>query len=446
MEKYDVVVIGSGPGGAATAYALKDGGKRVALVEDDLWGGTCPNRGCDPKKMLVSGMEVVERNNQMLGRGFSLIESIDWPELMAFKRSYTDPFPRSFKKGVEAYGIDAIEGSARFVGDNRIEAGDAVIEADAFVIATGQRPSILGIEGSEHLLTSTDFLDMDELPKRMAFLGAGYIAFELAAIANAAGSEVTIVHHNDRPLKGFDSDLVDSLVEAYEDRGISFAFDVDIEAIAEDERGYLLRGRGSGDREYVERFDCVVGATGRIPNVEALDLENAHVNYDGHGITVDGFLQTSNPAVYACGDVVAKKAPKLTPTASFEGAYLARRILGSAAEPLAYPPIVSIVYGSPKLAQVGVSPAEAAERDGSYKFDEMDLTNWFTYRRIGEPVSKVKLVHEGDRLVGASALSSQADALINHLAILIDNAIVHEDFNRMILGSPTLASDLPSLV
>lgn len=446
MDKYDVVVIGSGPGGAAAAYALKAGGKRVALIEDDLWGGTCPNRGCDPKKMLVSGMEVVERNNQMIGKGFSRIESIDWPELMAFKRSYTEPFSESFKKGVEESGIDAIEGSARFIGDARIEVGEDVIEADAFVIATGQRPSILNVEGKELLLTSTDFLDMDELPERMAFLGAGYIAFELAAIANAAGSEVTIIHHNDRPLKGFDAELVGSLVKAYEDKGIAFAFDVDVESISEEGQGFSVQGKIEGAQSYSECFDCVVGATGRIPNVEALDLENAHVEYDGHGIAADGFLQTSNPAIYAVGDVVAKKIPKLTPTASFEGAYLARRILGDEAEPIAYPPIVSIVYGSPKLAQVGVGATETADHAERYRLDDRDITGWFTYRRIGEPVSKVKIVREGERLVGASALSSQADALINHLAILIDSGIVRKDLDRMILGSPTLASDLSSLM
>ncbi|WP_139652392.1 dihydrolipoyl dehydrogenase family protein [Raoultibacter phocaeensis] len=441
MKHYDVVVIGSGPGGSAAAYALKDGGKSVALVEEDLWGGTCPNRGCDPKKMLVSGLEAVERTNQLAGKGFDPIESIAWPDLMAFKRTFTEPFPRSFKEGAEEAGIDALEGSARFVDEGRIEVAGETIEADAFVIATGQRPSILDIEGKEYLATSTDFLDMDTLPETMTFLGGGYVSFELASIANAAGSKVTIVHHNDRPLKGFDADLVSDLVKALEDRGVEFAFDVDVKRIAKTENGFALEADG-----YSAQSACVVGATGRIPNVEHLGLENAHIDYDKHGIVVDDHLRTANERVFACGDVLSKREPKLTPVASFEGRYVAQQILGNSTDSLSYPPMVSVVYASPKVAQAGVSTKEAEQNPDRYKVKSVDVTGWFTYRRLNDPVAYVKLVFEGDRLVGAAALNSQADELINLFALLIDRGIGHDDLDRMIFGYPTIASDLSSFV
>ena len=441
MKHYDVAVIGSGPGGSAAAYALKDGGRRVALIEGDLWGGTCPNRGCDPKKMLVSGLEVVERTNQLAGKGFDPVETIAWPDLMAFKRSFTEPFPQTFKQGAEESGIDTFGGSARFVDDARIEVAGETIEADAFVIATGQRPGILDIEGKEHLVTSDDVLDMDTLPESMIFLGGGYVSFELASIANAAGSKVTIIHHNDRPLKGFDADLVSDLVAALEARGIEFAFGVDAKSIAKTENGFVLEADG-----FSARSDCIVGATGRIPNVENLGLENAHIDYDKHGIVVDACLQTTNERVLACGDVLSKREPKLTPVASFEGRYVAQRILGNAADPIAYPPMVSVVYAGPKLAQAGVGIEEAENDPDRYAVTSLDITGWFTYRRLNDPVAKVKLVFERKRLVGATAISSQADDLINLLVFLIEKEIGHDDLDRMILGYPTIASDLPSLV
>ncbi|MEA5002035.1 MAG: NAD(P)/FAD-dependent oxidoreductase, partial [Christensenella sp.] len=373
MKKYDVVVIGSGVGGSSAAYALKEGGKSVALVEEDLWGGTCPNRGCDPKKVFVAGMEAVERNNQLAGKGLSPIRSINWPELLAFKRTFTDPFPEAFKKEAQGNGIDTIAGSACFVDERKIDVGGTVIEADAFIIATGQRPGILDIEGKEYLKTSTDFLGMEELPPRMAFLGAGYIAFELAAIANAAGSEVTVIHHNNRPLKGFDANMVSEMVTAFQGKGVRFVFDTEIGRVQEENGQFIL----SGD-DYSAEADYVVCAAGRVPNIEKLELEKAGVAYGKRGISVNKYLQTSNTYVFACGDVIDKKQPKLTPVAKFEGQYIAKKILDEQAAGIVYPPVATVVYGSPKLAQVGIDVSEAQRQPEKYVIRELDMTGWFT--------------------------------------------------------------------
>ncbi|WP_066688905.1 dihydrolipoyl dehydrogenase family protein [Christensenella intestinihominis] len=441
MEKYDVVIIGAGPGGFTAAYALNKGNKRVAIVEEDLWGGTCPNRGCDPKKIFVSGMEAVERINQLAGKGFIPVNSIRWPELAAFKRTFTDSFSGSFRKKLQNRGIETIEGTAKFLNSKQIQAGKQVIEADAFIIATGQRPGIPDIEGKEFLKTSTDFLDLENLPARITFLGAGYISFELASIANAAGSKVTIIHHNDRPLKGFDGDLVSDMVEAFKEKGIRFVFNTDIRKVSR--RGGQLLLTGS---EYSETTDYIVCATGRIPNIEKLGLENAGVESGRRGILVNGYLQTSNPAIFACGDVVDKKQPKLTPVATFEGNYAAGKILDASLAGISYPPVVSIVYGSPKLAGVGITVSEAKSAPEKYEIRDIDMTGWFNYRRMNEPVSRARLVYENGQLRGACILNNEADDLVNYLAILIEKGITREEMGHMILGSPTIAADLRHLL
>lgn len=441
MEKYDVVIIGAGPGGFTAAYALNKGNKRVAIVEEDLWGGTCPNRGCDPKKIFVSGMEAVERINQLAGKGFIPVNSIRWPELAAFKRTFTDSFSGSFRKRLQNRGIETIEGTAKFLNSKQIQAGKQVIEADAFIIATGQRPGIPDIEGKEFLKTSTDFLDLENLPPRITFLGAGYISFELASIANAAGSKVTIIHHNDRPLKGFDGDLVSDMVEAFKKKGIRFVFNTDIRKVSR--RGGQLLLTGS---EYSETTDYIVCATGRIPNIEKLGLENAGVESGRRGILVNGYLQTSNPAIFACGDVVDKKQPKLTPVATFEGNYAAGKILDASLAGISYPPVVSIVYGNPKLAEVGITVSEAKSAPEKYEIRDIDMTGWFNYRRMNEPVSRARLVYENGQLRGACILNNEADDLVNYLAILIEKGITREEMGHMILGSPTIAADLRHLL
>lgn len=441
MKKYDVVVIGSGPGGQVSSRALAAGGRKVAVVEEDLWGGTCPNRGCDPKKVLVAGMEAVDRSNQLDGKGLSPIRSINWPGLMEFKRTFTDPVSSSSKEGLARRGITTVGGSAKFVGSGQIEVNGQAIKADTFIIATGRRPAVLDIEGKEYLKNSADFLEMETLPRKITFIGAGYIAFELACIANAAGSEVTVIHHNARPLKGFDEALVSAMVLAMRAKGIRFVFDVDIARVSRQGGSFLLEADN-----YEDKTDCVVCATGRLPNLETLGLENAGVEYGRRGVEVNGFLQTSNPSIYACGDVVAKKQPGLTPVARFEAKYIAQRLLGGETGSIVYPPVPSIVFGSPKLASVGVSTADAGKEPQKYTVKEVDMTRWFNYRRINEPVAKAKLVYGDGLLVGAHILSGTADELVDYLAMVIALKISKQQLSKMVFGFPTIAADLQSLL
>lgn len=414
MEKYDAIVIGSGPAGNSAAYGLKEQGKKVAIIESDLWGGTCPNRGCDPKKMLMSGVEAQKRIETMLGKGFDQTPKIVWEDLMTFKKSYTDFVPQNTKEGLDAAEIDRYQGQASFLDANQIVVNDQELSANQFLIATGQRPAVLSIDGQDLLQSSTDFLDLNHLPKKMAFIGAGYITFELAVITSAAGSEVHIIHHNDRPLKEFDQELVNDLVEHMKADGIQFHFNVNTKSVELMHPNYRITGENF---ELV--VDMVIGATGRIPNVEGLNLEKAGVSYDKRGIKVDEHLRTTQQNIFACGDVIAKKQPKLTPVAGFEAGYVVNAMNGDT-EAIDYPLIPTIVFGDQRLARIGLSERELADHPEKYHSETTDLSSWYTYHRINDQGAKIKIVYdEDDKIVAITCLSQLADEVINYLLIIL---------------------------
>ncbi|MCH4008100.1 dihydrolipoyl dehydrogenase family protein [Companilactobacillus sp.] len=442
MKQYDAIVIGGGPAGLAAAYKLKSAGKNTAVFENDLWGGTCPNRGCDPKKVLLSAVEGRDRIAQFQGKGFSNVPYVNWTELEAFKKTFTDPVSAGSKSGLVSAGIDTYEGSPKFISENALNLGDETFQANDFIIATGQRPSILNITGSENLLTSNEFLSLKKMPKSITFIGAGYIAMELANIANATGAEVHLIHHNDRPLKEFDQEYVNEMVEQMKQRGIQFHFNVDTKEVEKVDDHYTIKAD-----DFILNTDLVICATGRIPNVEGMSLDSAGVEIGKRGIKVNQYLQTTNKNIYAVGDVIDKTGPKLTPVAGFEAGYAVDHIIGNDNNPIDYPAIPTLVYGSPKLAKVGVSIPDAEKNKDKYHIVAQDLTGWFTYHRINEPVAKAKIVFDNDdQIVGATILTEQADELINLLTVAIDKKINNEKVNQIIFGYPTVASDLEYLI
>lgn len=209
-KKFDV-----GPGSAAStvAHECRSAGWTVAIIDSRPFGGTCALRGCDPKKVLVGAAEVIDWIHRMKGRGIHADGSrIEWVELLRFKRSFTDAVPKSTELSFAKAGIATFHGRGRFVDSSAIEVGDDVLHGRVAVIATGAVPRRLGIPGEQHLTTSDQFLELAQLPRRILFIGGGYISFEFAHIAARSGAEVTILHQGKRPLEGFDSDLVNQLV------------------------------------------------------------------------------------------------------------------------------------------------------------------------------------------------------------------------------------------
>ncbi|MHC5217020.1 dihydrolipoyl dehydrogenase family protein [Enterococcus sp. LJL128] len=441
-NQFDVIIIGSGPGGMAAAYDLAAAGKKIAVVEADKWGGTCPNRGCDPKKILYHGVAAGEAVAQLKGAGYAGKPAVNWEELMAFKKDFTDAVPKEQKGGLESAGITVIEGTAVFENEHTIIVSEKSYTADTFILATGQHSALLDIPGKEHLETSTEFLELPSLPEKMAFIGGGYIAFELANIAHSSGSEVHIIHHNQKPLKGFEQEQVNALIQLMKSKGIIFHFDEEVEKIEKTD-DLLKATLASGDMLEVNRIFC---STGRIANVEGMNLEGIGINYSARGIEVDSRLRTSVKNIYSLGDCLAKKKPKLTPVSSFEGGYLAKLLSGKIDEEISYPEIPTILFASPKLAQVGKTEVTPDETE-HYEVQDLDVSQWFTYKYRKEPLAMAKVVVDKQTglLAGASVLSNEADELINLLTLVINQKLPKENINQLIMLYPTVASDISYL-
>jgi glutathione reductase (NADPH) len=448
-RKFDLVVIGTGSAASTVTARCRSAGWQVAIVDYRPFGGTCALRGCDPKKVLVGAAEVIDRALRMKGKGIQSEKlQIDWQELMRFKRSFTEPVPQRREEEFAKAGLTAIHGRARFVGPSSIQAGDDVLEGGYVVIATGQRPAVLKIPGSEHLTTSDQFMELDELPKRILFVGGGYIAFEFAHVAAYVGSQVTIVHRGVRPLSHFDPDLVDQIVERTRELGVDVQLQTQAEAI-ERRSGHLTVRTVSSGHERTFEADMVVHAAGREPELDDMNLGGASVEQEIRGVRVNEFMQSvSNPAVYAAGDAAASGSPALAPVASYEGAVVAANLLKGNHETPNYLGIPSVVFTIPPLASVGLSEHEAQKRGLSFRTTKEMTSYRNSSRRIGETYSgfKVLVEEDTDRILGAHLLGEQSDEVINLFGLAMRSGLRATDLQHMLFSYPTRGSELPHML
>ena len=436
---YDVAIIGAGPAGLAAAEDVKAAGKSVVLIEKYLWGGTCPNYGCDPKKILLAAVEAKEHVDFLRGDGVDGKVDINWEDLMGRKMRFTEAIPDKTVHSLDANGIGHIYGAAHFINeDTVIVHGDEDVEVQAtdWILTVGQRPAELDTPGAEYTIDSEQFLSLADMPEDIVIIGGGYIAVEFASIAASAGAQVHLVVRGSELLSEFDEAFVDTLFDQLDDRGIRVYFNTEVTEVAKTDEGYAATlSFGSTIPAGV-----IVRAVGRVGNNDTLQLENAGVEDDIHGINVDEFLRTSNPHIYAAGDVANTSKPRITTVGYYEARYAASVILGHD-QPIEYPAVPVVVYGTPKLAAVGV-PTQHAEENG-YSVRDIDMTNWFTYYRTGEPAARAKVVLDADKkLVGATVLSAHADELINYFTEAINNKDGYQAIRDRLYAYPTPASDL----
>jgi glutathione reductase (NADPH) len=385
----------------------------------------------------------------MKGKGIQAAKlRIDWPELMRFKRSFTEPVPKRREDEFAKAGIAAFHGRAHFTGPTTVRVGEETLVGRYVVIATGQAPADLEIPGAEHLTTSDQFLELDELPKRILFIGGGYIAFEFAHVAARVGSQVTVLHRGLRPLALFDPDLVDQLVERTGELGVNVHLGTEAIGIEKSSAQLTVRAVASG-KTGMFQTDMVVHAAGRVPEIKDLDLDAAGIEWEKRGVRVNEFLQSvSIAAVYAAGDAAASGGSPLAPVASYEGLIVAANLLKGNHQKPNYNGIPSVVFTVPPLAAVGLSERGASEQNLKFRVTKEMTSTWYSSRRVGETCSGYKvLVEEGtDRILGAHILGSDAGEVINLFMLAIRSGMRSTDLKHMLFAYPTSGSNMTRML
>ena len=447
-REFDLIVLGAGTGGNGVARKAAAAGWSVASIDCRPYGGTCALRGCDPKKMLIAVTEGVEWAHAMAGKGLEAQVSVNWPDMIAFKRTFTDAMPARVEGGLEKAGITTLHGQARFIGPDRIELNGETLRGRHFHIATGARPMTLNIPGEGHLATSTDFLDLPDLPPRIVFVGGGFIAMEFSHIARRAGAaEVTVVEMMERPLGNFDPDLVAMLAHATTELGIDLRTRARVREVAKTGDDFTVSVE-TADGMLDVTCDLVVHATGRVPDIDDLNLAAAGVDHTRRGITVSPYMRTTNPAIFAAGDC-ADSGLNLTPVSAYEARIAAKNLLaGKDAVPVDYPPIPSAVFTLPPLATVGLSEAQAREQGLEFEVHFQRTEGWYSSMRVGARYSGFKtLVENGTgRILGAHLIGPGAEEQINLFAMAMANGMTANQIKAQIFAYPSYASDLGSMV
>ncbi|KUO49213.1 MAG: pyridine nucleotide-disulfide oxidoreductase [Sphingomonadales bacterium BRH_c42] len=446
-KSYDLAIIGSGTAAMVAANRMAAAGKRVAVIDYRPFGGTCALRGCDPKKMLITGAQVMDDIRRMRGRGVAAEGAhIDWRDLMKFKRTFTGPVPAKQEKNYADKGVDTYHEHARFAGRNEIQLEQSgIIAATHVLIATGARPAPLGFPGEEYLIDNERFLELDELPTRIVLVGGGYIASEFSHIAARSGAKVTILQRGPRLLPQFDGDLVGWLMESFDAAGIDVRTGHAVEAIEQTARGYTVRARTADGEAISVEADLVVHAAGRIPDVADLCLDAAEVECDDRGhLKLNEHLQSvTNPSVYAAGDA-AGMGPPLTPVSSHDAKVVVGNLLDGNSRRPDYRAIPSVAFTIPPIASVGLSEDEAISAGLKFKRNSERASNWYTARRVAESVYgfKVLVEDETNLILGAHLVGPHVDEVINVFGLAMRHRLTIDDLESTMFAYPTGASDI----
>lgn len=439
---HDLIVLGAGSGGLATAFRAASHGARVALLEPRELGGTCVNVGCVPKKAMWYAAQMAEAQELAHDYGFGLAPGrLDWEVFVARRQRYIEGIHASYRKRIEASGVELIAAKGRITAPETVQASERMLKAPHIVLATGARPRRLSVPGFDLGIDSDGFFDLRACPGRVAVVGGGYIAAELGGVLQALGAEVDIMARH-RLMSGFDDDMSDALGEWMRAEGIGVHYRCNVQGVRREDDGLHLScdsavGKGA--------YDLVLWAVGRVPNSGDIGLETVGVECDekGHVVT-DAFQNTTVPGIHAIGDVTARKA--LTPVAVAAGRRLADRLFGGEEEArLDYKDVPSVVFSHPPLASVGLGEAAARAQAGDNvrcyrtRFTPMQMA-------LSERPHKalMKLVCEGrdERVVGVHVLGPGADEMIQGFAVAVKMGARKADFDATVAVHPTSAEEL----
>jgi glutathione reductase (NADPH) len=447
-ESFDLIVLGAGNAGQAAAGAARAAGWSVAIVEEDLVGGVCPNRGCTPKKVLVAAAEVLDTIRRAGGHAIEVHGAkLDWPALIARKQSIVAPLPEAMAKSLAQRGIELVRGRGSFVEGGVLRVGERQLSAPKIVIATGSRPRPLSFPGAELVDTSDDFLAMEQLPASMVFIGAGVISMEFAHVLARAGSQAIVLGRGDRPLGNFDAEAVEALVVHSRAVGIDLRDHAKVLAVHRQDRGLLVEFEEAGARRSVT-VERVLNGSGRVANVDGLGLEHLGIKVHGHKVAVDVHLRSvDNPDVYFAGDAL-DGAPQLSPVATTEGKLVGHNLLHEDQRAIDYRTNPSAVFTIPSIARVGLT-AEAATAQGlAFEVKRTDMRAWISARTYREEAAYAKvLVEQGSGLIlGADLVGHGAADTVHVFSLAMRYGIPASALQALEYAYPTATSDVKYLV
>ncbi len=448
IKEYDVFVIGTGTAGKNVAYDCAAEGMRVAIADNREFGGTCANRGCDPKKVLVGITETLQLAENLQGKGITNIPEVNWEALQQFKSTFTSAVPAATEKKLKKAGIAMYHQSPTFLDENTLSVEGKTVRAKKIVIATGQKPRELKIPGRSHLLTSDDFMEIPKLPEELIFIGAGYVGMEFAHIAARCGASVTVIEFEDRPLAQFEETVVSYLTEASEALGINFIFNAEVTKVEKLRKNYRVHFRKDGKKESVTTR-IVFNTAGRVPAIDALDLKKGNVAFEKKGIKVNEYLQSpTNASVYACGDVSASGSLPLTPTSSQEARIVSKNIRNGNRTKMDFPPVPSVVFTFPQLASIGLTEVEAKAQGYTISVKSKSVPDWYNAKQINEDTYAFKTIIDTERnlVLGAHIIAPHASEMINLFVLSMCGKLQCKDIKAMIFAYPTWGNDIKGMV
>lgn len=443
MKKYDYIILGTGPAAYQLIKLLATQHKSILVVESGLFGGTCPNVGCEPKIYLDGAVQAILSSRQFEKEGIiSQIGKLNWSQLMKEKKERFASWPNETRKNISKIS-DVISGSAHFVDRQTIEVNRQYFQGNRIIIATGRRPHELSIPGAKFLHDSSDVLSLGTLPEHTTFIGGGYVAMELATFLAAAGSQVTILVRGDRVLRHFYQKYSRELVVRMKQRGIQFEFETEPTRITQLSDKYVVELNQDGPIV----TDYVVNASGRMPNIEKLDLSAAQIDYSTRGIDVDRHLQTNVKNIYAIGDVTSQDVPNLTPVAEFQAQYLFNSLEKGLTQPINYPAIGTGVFAFPQLAQAGINPDSVLEDGDNFQIREYELSQSSLYAGQKEKGLLTVVYDKANYIVGVSEISMSAVNDINYFVPIIGLRINKNEWHRNVLPIyPALADKIEGIL
>ncbi|ELU1437801.1 MULTISPECIES: glutathione-disulfide reductase [Providencia] len=447
-KHYDYIAIGGGSGGIASMNRAAMYGQKCALIEAKALGGTCVNVGCVPKKVMWHAAQISEAiRNYGPDYGFdTTINRFDWKTLIDSRTAYIDRIHQSYDRVLGNNKVDVISGFARFVDAHTVEVDGETYTADHILIATGGRPVIPAIPGAEYGMTSDGFFELEALPKRVAVVGAGYIAVELAGVLNGLGAQAHLFVRKHAPLRSFDPLIVETLVEVMNTEGPKLHTESIPKEVVKNADGSLTLKLENGQEHTV---DALIWAIGREPMTDNLNIEATGVELDEKGyIKVDKYQNTNVAGVYAVGDNTG--AVELTPVAVAAGRRLSERLFNNKPdEHLDYSNIPTVVFSHPPIGTVGLTEPEAVEKYGAenVKTYKSSFTAMYTAVTSHRQPCRMKLicVSEEEKIVGIHGIGFGMDEILQGFAVALKMGATKKDFDNTVAIHPTAAEEFVTM-